>query len=94
VNLPKIGQKGDVEKAFSKFWASERAETLKGIAKSENIPVEKFEQLIGEYLYTQKLPHGQDIVDLLPEAPKILERQGIIDRIKSAIENIVDMFEW
>ena len=38
----------------------------------ENIPVEKFEKLIGEYLYTQKLPHGQDIVDMLPEAPKIL----------------------
>ena len=50
--------------------------------------------MIGEYLYTQKLPHGQDIVDLLPEAPKLLERQGIIDRVKSAIENVVEMFEW
>ena len=93
-NLPKLGVKGDVEKAFGDFWTSERAKTLKGIAKSENIPVEKLEKLIGEYLYTQKLPHGQDIVDVLPETPKILERQGIIERIKGAVENIVDMFEW
>jgi len=93
-NLPKIGKADDVEKAFSKFWASERSEILKTIAKNENIPVEKIEQLIGEYLYTQRLPHGQDIVDLLPEAPRLLERQGIIDRIKGAIENVVDMFEW
>lgn len=93
-NLPKISKSDDVEKAFSDFWASERSDSLKSIAQSENIPVEKFEHLIGEYLYTQKLPNGQDIVDLLPEVPRIKERQGIIDRIKGAIENIVDMFEW
>lgn len=93
-NLPKIEKSESVEKAFSEFWASERSETLKDIANKENIPVEKFEQLIGEYLYTQRLPQGQDIVDLLPEAPRLLQRQGIIDRIKSAIEKIVDIFEW
>jgi len=93
-NLPKISKSDDVEEAFSDFWASERSDGLKIIANSENIPVEKFEHLISEYLYTQKLPNGQDIVDLLPEVPRIKERQGIIDRIKSAIENIVDVFEW
>lgn len=95
-NLPNIGKRDDVEKAFSEFWASERAETLKEIAESENIPIEKFEQLIGEYLYTQKLPREQEIIDTIPkhEQPKILERKGIIDRIKNAIENIVDVFEW
>lgn len=93
-NLPKIGKGGNVEEAFEKFWNSERSTALKDVAQAENIPLDKFEQIIGEYLYTQKLPHGQDIVDLLPETPRILERQGIIDRIKTAIENIVDMFEW
>jgi len=93
-NLPKIGKSDDVEKAFSDFWASERSESLRTIAKAENIPVEKIEHLIGEFLYSQKLPNRQSIVDLLPEVPRIKERQGIIDRIKDAIENIVDMFEW
>lgn len=93
-NLPRIGAADDVEKAFGDFWNSERSESLKKIAETENIPLEKFEHLIGEYLYTQRLPHGQDIVDLLPDPPRILERQGIIDRIKTAIENIVDIFEW
>lgn len=93
-NLPRITEGGNVEEAFEKFWTSERSAALKDVAKTENIPLEKFEQIIGEYLYTQKLPHGQDIVDLLPETPRILERQGIIDRVRSAIENIVEMFEW
>lgn len=93
-NLPKVAESDDVEKAFSDFWASARSESLKAIAESENIPVEKFEQLIGEYLYTQKLPNGQEIVDLMPVTPNFRKRQGVIDRIKDAIENIVDLFEW
>ena len=93
-NLPKVSKDGNVEKAFEEFWTSERSDVLKEVATNENIPLDKFEKIIGEYLYTQKLPHGQDIVDLLSEPPKILERQGIIDRIRSAIENIVDIFEW
>lgn len=93
-NLPKIGKEGDVEKAFGEFWDSERMDVLKGIAVAENISVEKIENLIGEYLYTDRLPSGQDIVDLLPQAPKIFERQGIVDRVKGAIENVVEMFEW
>ena len=93
-NLPKIDSSDSVEKVFHEFWASERSDSLKKLAKKENIPTEKLEQVIGEYLFTQKLPRGQDIVDLLPTPPKILERQGIIDRIRSAIENIVDIFEW
>lgn len=95
-NLPKIGKTDDVEKAFGEFWESERSESVKSIAKTENIPVEKFEHLVGEYLYSQKLPVGQQIVDLLPESqqPRIRERQGFINRVKSAIESIVDIFEW
>ncbi|MFC1616455.1 type I restriction endonuclease subunit R [Patescibacteria group bacterium] len=93
-NLPKVAKSDDVEKAFSDFWESERSSSLKSIAETENIPLEKLEQLIGEYLYTQKLPHGQEIVDLMPSPPKILERKGIVNRIKDAIESIVEIFEW
>jgi len=93
-NLPRIEKAEDVEKAFSEFWQSERSESLKTIAAAEKIPIERFEKLISEYLYTQKLPRGQKIVDMMPVTPRILERQGIIERIKNAIENIVDIFEW
>ena len=93
-NLPKIGQSTDVEKAFSEFWSSERSSVLKKLAQEENIPTENIEALIGEYLYTQKLPQEQAIADMLPEQPRILERRGIINRIKKAIEDIVDIFEW
>jgi len=93
-NLPTIGKDANVEKAFQDFWESEKSAEVKEVAESEHIPLANLENIIGEYLYTQKLPQGQDIVDMLPEAPRILERQGIIDRVRSAIENIVEKFEW
>jgi type I restriction enzyme R subunit len=93
-NLPKLHKADDVEKAFGEFWQSERSEVLKKLAADEKIPVDKIEGLIGDYLYTQKLPREQDIADLLPEQPRILERKGIVTRIKGAIEGIVDKFEW
>lgn len=93
-NLPKIDKSDDVEKAFNEFWESERSDSLKDLSKTENIPIEKFEELIGEYLYTQKLPREQDIADLIDPPLKILKRKSIIDRIKGAIENIVDVFDW
>jgi len=93
-NLPKIGKADSVEEAFSDFWESERSIVLKKLAKDESIPTEKIEHLIGEYLYTQKLPHEQAIADLLPVQPRILEREGVIERIRKAIESIVDVFLW
>jgi len=68
---------------------------LKKLAHKENIPTERIENLIGEYLYTQKFPRGQDIVDLFPDGPPpILKRKGIISRLKKAIEDFIDIFEW
>ncbi len=95
-NLPKIERSVDVENSFGEFWDNERSETLKKLADEENIPIENIEHLIAEYLYTLKLPKEQEIVDMLPEEnqPGILERQNVVGRIKSAIENIVDIFEW
>lgn len=93
-NLPNVSKSDDVEKAFEKFWNSERADMLRSFAENENIEMEDLDNLIGEYLYTQRVPLGDDIVALLPNTPRLLERRGIIKRIKEAIIEIVDVFEW
>ncbi len=93
-NLPNVSKVDDVEKAFAEYWASERSNVLKDLAEKESISVEKIEGLIGEYLYSQKMPSEQDVADMLPSVPPIRERHGIISRIKGVIEKIVDVFEW
>jgi type I restriction enzyme R subunit len=93
-NLPKIDKSANVEKSFNDFWNSERSAVLKKLADKENIPIEKIENLIGNYLYTQKLPRDQEIANLIPTGTKFLKQKGIIDRVKDVIKKIVDIFEW
>jgi len=93
-NLPKIDKASDVEKEFNQFWANQRSDVLKKIVEKENIPMARLEHVISEYLYDQKMPNEQDIIDSLPSVPPILERQGIINRVKKAIESVINIFEW
>lgn len=95
-NLPKVRKKEDIERAFDNFWKSEQSKALIKITEEENLTLEDLEHLIADYFYTGKLPHGEEIVDLMPDEkkPRLLERQSVIDRIRKAIENIVEIFEW
>lgn len=93
-SLRRIDKSKSVEEAFGEFWESERSRVLRDLASKENIPVENIEALVGEYLYTQKLPRDQEIADIIPPGTKFLQQRGIIDRIKSVIGRIVEIFEW
>jgi type I restriction enzyme R subunit len=93
-NLPRVARSEDVEAAFSEFWSSERSATLRALSETENITQEQIEELIGEYLYTDRLPNGEDIVARLPERPRLMEHKTVINRIRDAIKDIVDIFEW
>lgn len=93
-NLPKVDNSEEVEEEFEKYWRDEEAKYIKSIAEKENIDQEKMKKLIGEFLYTQKMPLSDEIIALLPEQPTLVESEGIISRIKSSLQSFVDMFEW
>jgi type I restriction enzyme R subunit len=93
-NLPRVGRSEEVEDAFAAFWASERSAQLRNLSEAEHISPEDIEALIGEYLYTDRLPSGEDIVERLPERPRLMEHKSVVNRIREAIKDIVDVFEW
>lgn len=93
-NLPRVSRSEEVEAAFAEFWSSERSEKLRKLSETENITQEHIEALIGEYLYTDRLPTGEDIVERLSERPRLMEHVGVIKRVRDTIKDIVDIFEW
>ena len=93
-NLPRVARSEEVEAAFAQFWNSERAAKLHNLSETEHITQEDIEALIGEYLYTDRLPSGEDIVERLPERPRLMEHKSVVNRIREAIQDIVDVFEW
>lgn len=93
-NMPKLSYSADIERAFEEYWNSERFDFLKKISDSEKISIPSIENLIGEYQYTQKIPRDQEIIDQVQEKISIRERSSVVGRIKSAIANVVEIFDW
>ena len=51
--------------------------------------------MISQYLYSEKMPLGDEIINLLPQKPRLLERKPIIKRIKEKLHSFVEIFvEW
>ena len=93
-NLPQINESKDVEKEFEMFWDKEKMIQMNKIIENENIDGEKFEQIIGEYLYTNRLPLREDLIELKNKKPKLKERSSVINSIKKLIVEFVEKFEW
>ncbi len=93
-NLPKIPNSDDVEKEFEIFWDKEKRASMNKIIEDENIDADKFEKIIGEYLYTDRLPLREELIDLKKDKPKLIERSRVVDSIKKMIVDFVERFEW
>ena len=96
-NLPDIKSGDDVEEAFEVYWNNEQKNFIDKISKEEKIKKEELEKMIGKYLYSEKMPLGDEIVKLLPKdkQPRLLERKPIIKRIKQKLRSFVEIFvEW
>jgi len=65
---------------------------MNSLCKEEGLHDEKLEQMIGNYLYTERVPLRDDIVDILQTKPKIRERKSIVERVTNKIMSFVETF--
>jgi type I restriction enzyme R subunit len=91
-NLPETSDQGAIEDEFKGFWNRKQREAFEQLCQDENISPEKVSRIIGEYLFTERKPLPETIVDLLETKPKLLERKSIVQRITEKILNYVDVF--
>lgn len=91
-NLPETSDQEAIEDEFKGFWNRKQKEAFDQLCRDENISREKVSHIIGEYLFTERKPLPETIVDLLETKPKLLERKSIVQRITDKILNYVDVF--
>lgn len=91
-NLPEISDPTEIPDKFEVFWQIERNKAFEDLCKEEKIVPLKLEDLIGNYLFTERKPMRDDIVDALEVKPKILERTSIIERVSQRIYHFMDTF--
>jgi type I restriction enzyme R subunit len=92
-NLPAIEDTDDIPQEFEKFWNAEQQKAFNQLVKDEKLSAEKTQSLIEDYLYAEREPLRDEILELLEgDKPSVLERKKTGDRILKKILNFVDTF--
>lgn len=91
-NLPNITDADQVEGQFEEFWSLERANALITLAKAENLDLTKLQEVIAEYLFSQKLPLVNEIRPMLTVMPGLKDRNSTFTRIKDKVMEFIETF--
>lgn len=91
-NLPQIEDADDVPEAFENYWASEQQATFDAISAEEKLDPVKLQAVLGNYLFTEREPLREEIIDMLEVKPKVLERKVIYNRVVGKLMSFVDTY--
>ncbi|NRB61149.1 MAG: type I restriction endonuclease subunit R, partial [Winogradskyella sp.] len=92
-NLPHIEDTDTIPQEFEKFWTAEQQSAFDKFVKEENLSSERTQKLIEDYLYAEREPLRDELLNLIEgDKPSVLKRKTIGDRILSKVVNFVDTF--
>ena len=91
-NLPLIKEEDDLNDEFNTFWSNETKSALEKLCKEETLDKEKVEKIISDYLFTERKPNEEEVIEALEKQPSILQRETIGLRITDKIINFVKTF--
>ncbi|WP_282074013.1 type I restriction endonuclease subunit R [Polaribacter atrinae] len=92
-NLPEIDDSETIPKEFEKFWSEEQQKAFEVFVKEENLSSEKTQKLIEDYLYAEREPLRDELLDLIEGTkPNVLKRKSVGDRILNKVVNFVETF--
>jgi len=91
-NLPSISDEEDVIEEFKTFWDAETKAALENLCSEETLDKQKVENIINDYLFTERKPNEEEVISALEKQPSILHRDTIGQRITDKILNFVKTF--
>ena len=92
-NLPVIADTDEVQTEFDKYWNEEQQKAFQQLVKEENLSPEKTEKLIEDYLFAEREPLRDEVLELIEgEKPSLLQRKKLGDRILKRIIDFVETF--
>lgn len=91
-NLPHINDSDDIPDAFANYWSKERLLAIENLSKDENLNADKLQEVIGNYLFTEKTPLRDEIIDMMNKRPSLKERKTVAERVTGKIIGFVETF--
>ncbi|MEE9406551.1 MAG: type I restriction endonuclease subunit R [Polaribacter sp.] len=91
-HLPTIEDSEDIPDEFVQFMSAEKLEAIKSLSKEEGLDSDKLEKVIGDYMFTEKIPLRDDIIGTMNTRPSLKERKTKAERITNKILEFVETF--
>lgn len=92
-NLPVISDADEITPAFEKYWNAEQQKAFAKLVHEENLSAERTEKLIEDYLFAEREPLRDEVLELIEgEKPGLLQRKKLGDRILQRIKDFVETF--
>lgn len=92
-NIPEIEDTDSIPQEFDKFWIEEQRTAFNELVKSENLSIERTERLIENYLFAEREPLRDEVLDLIEGVkPTLLQRKKVGDGILKKIMDFVETF--
>ena len=92
VNLPEIDDSDNISEEFENFWSKERVLALQKLSQDENLDAEKLQEVIGNYMFTEKKPLRDEIIGIMNIRPILKERRTVAQRVTNKILEFVEIF--
>ena len=92
-NLPVIEDTDTIPEEFDKYWNEEQQKAFNQLVQEENLSADKTHKLIENYLFAEREPLRDEVLDLIEgEKPSVLVRKKIGDKILNKIVGFVETF--
>lgn len=91
-HLPIIEDSEDIPDEFVQFMTAEKLQAIKSLSEEEGLDSGKLEKVIGDYMFTEKIPLRDDIIGTMNTRPSLKERKTKAERITNKILEFVETF--
>lgn len=82
----------DVGEEFEAYWTEEKRKALISLSEEEGLDPDGLEKVLGNYLFTEKTPMRDEIIEIMEARPTLKERSSIAERVIDKIKGFVETF--
>lgn len=91
-NFADMPASADVGEEFDAYWEQEKVKALTQLSEEEGLDPDGLEKVLGDYLFTEKVPMRDEIIEIMQSRPKLKERSTIAERVIGKIRDFVETF--
>ena len=87
-----LSPSSDVGEEFDAYWEAEKQKALETMSVEEGLKREGLDQVVASYLFTEKTPMRDDVIEIMEKRPALRERRSVADRVVEKIKFFVETF--